>query len=138
VAKTRTPSQKGKMSRTKGLAFEREVAILLRAVYPEARRQLEYQEGLGVDISGTGAYRFQCKRGRKYAPLSMLEEAEDGVGIPVLVTKADHKGAVAALRFEDFLHLLKLAKETFHGSIERQRQEVGEESSSGGDLDAAG
>lgn len=96
----------GKTSRTKGHSFEREVAIAFREVFPKAARQLEYQEGLGVDLANTGNLRIQCKRGKGYAPISKIEEAY-GDGIPVLVTKADRKEALVALRLIDFIDILR-------------------------------
>lgn len=99
----------GKMSRTKGHGFERLVAQAFRVIFPKAMRQLEYQAGLGVDLANTGNLRVQCKRGRQYAPFSKLEEAKGGPGfpgIPLLVTQADRKEALVALRLVDFLRIL--------------------------------
>lgn len=97
----------GKTSRTKGLSYEREIAQAFRPIFPEAIRQLEYQEGLGIDLANTGRLRIQCKRGKKYAPLSKIKEAEDGDGIPCLVTRADRDRSIVALYLEDFLALLQ-------------------------------
>ena len=104
----------GKMSRTKGHAFEREVAILLRGVFPEARRLLEYHEedAQGVDLLNTGIYRFQCKRLRKWASLSKIEEinCDRRLGeVPVLVTQGDRREILVALPFDEFLRLITLA-----------------------------
>lgn len=95
------------MSRTKGHTFERVIANSFRAVFPKACRQLEYQEGLGVDLANTGRLRIQCKRNKNYAPLSKIEEARDGTGIPMLVTRADNKEALVALPLSDFLNILQ-------------------------------
>jgi hypothetical protein len=95
----------GKTSRTKGHSFERDIAIKLRGVFPKACRQLEYQEGLGVDLANTGVMRIQCKAYKKYAPLAKIEEAGD-TGIPALVTKGDRKPILIALRLDDFLAIL--------------------------------
>lgn len=102
----------GKMQRRKGHSFERWVANELKKVFPEARRHLEYQapEALGVDLDNTGDFRIQCKRGRKYAALSALDEVQiDPIegGIPVLVTRADDKIALVAMPFAAFVKLLK-------------------------------
>lgn len=96
----------GKMSRNKGLGFERTIARAFQIIFPKACRQLEYQEGLGVDIANTGRLRIQCKRFKGYAPLTKIEEAGDD-GIPVLVTKADRKPTLIALRLADFVAILK-------------------------------
>lgn len=97
----------GKLSRTKGHAYERAIVIKFKKLFPEAIRQLEYQEGLGVDLANTGRLRIQCKRRKNYAPMSCLEEARDGKGIPVLVTKADRKESIVALPLVDFLAILE-------------------------------
>jgi len=109
--KVRNRSQIGKLSRAKGHSFEREVAILFRAIYPGARRQLEYHsaDANGVDISGTGPYRIQCKRGRKYATLSKIKEVtydEFSGEVPLLVTQGDRERILVALPLEEFLRLL--------------------------------
>lgn len=108
----KTKSSPGKSARRKGHQFEREVAIWLRRVFPQARRVLEYHEAdcKGVDIAETGRFRFQCKKHKGYAPVSSLYEiehdAECAGHIPVLVTAGDSEPAVAVLPFEDFLQLL--------------------------------
>jgi hypothetical protein len=105
----------GKLSRTKGHSFEREVAIALRPVYPEARRHLEYQdaEANGVDLINTGPYRVQCKRGRKPSPISAIKEitADELMGeVPVLVTQGDRDRVYAVIPFEEFLFLIGALK----------------------------
>lgn len=104
----------GKLSRTKGHAFERWVAIQLRKVFPEAKRQLEYQisDCVGVDLANTGDYKIQCKREKKYSSVVAIEEVQicpiHG-GIPVLITKGDGKEPLAVLPFTEFVRLLKKA-----------------------------
>lgn len=98
----------GKMSRTKGHGFERLIAQMLRVVFPKAVRQLEYQEGLGVDLANTGIYDIQCKRYAKYVSISKIEEvpAKDG-RVPVLITKGDNKPIMAVLPLEHLIELIK-------------------------------
>lgn len=106
--------KKGKTinGRAKGHSFERWVAQEFRKVFPGAKRHLEYQadEAQGIDLDCTGDYRVQCKRGRKYAPLTKLNEIQlcpiEG-GIPVLVTQGDHTLPMAALPLKDFLTMLR-------------------------------
>ena len=95
--------------RTKGHAFERQIAIAFRCLFPKAARELtECREGLGVDLIETGNLRVQCKRGRKYAPLSKIEEIPEVEGtIPLLVTQGDRKPTLVAMRLDDFLAILK-------------------------------
>lgn len=53
-------------SRTKGISFERGIAIRLRKWFPNARRGLQYQAGeYCPDIIGTPFY-IECKRGKKH------------------------------------------------------------------------
>jgi hypothetical protein len=101
----------------KGKAFEREIAIALRPVFPNARRHLENHEDdakAGADLIFTGRFRFQLKRLRKYAPIAAIKQvtasAEFGE-VPVLVTKGDHEPAMACLPLEDFVRLLADAGE---------------------------
>ncbi len=106
----------GKRSRTKGHSFEREMAIALRPVFPEARRLLENHsdDANGVDLMHTGEYRIQCKRLRNYAPLNKIEEVEfdELLGeIPVLITQGDRKRPLVCLPLEEFIRLLKKARE---------------------------
>lgn len=104
----------GKKSRTKGHSFEREIAARLRVVFPEARRQLEYhaRDARGIDIQETGRYRIQCKRGKKYAPITAIEEIEHDplFDVPVLVTKGDRGEVMAALPFGELLRLIASAE----------------------------
>lgn len=107
-----------KLSRTKGHSFERFIAQALRLVFPDARRHLEYQdaEANGVDLINTGHYRIQCKRGRRYASLTAIEEIqlEEAFGdVPVLITQGDRKRVLVALPLEEFVRLIKINRKSF-------------------------
>jgi hypothetical protein len=108
----RTKKQIGKLSRNKGHSFERLIAKKFRPIFPDAKRHLEYQksEARGFDLDGVGEYKVQCKRGRKYANPSAIEEIQlcpiEG-GIPVLITQGDFKEPMAVLPLEHFLNLLR-------------------------------
>lgn len=95
-----------KLSRTKGHSFERDVARRLHPIFPDARRQLEYQEGLGIDLTNTGNLAIQCKRYKKYVNPSMIEEVPEGDHIPVLITQADRKKPIACLYLDDLIKIL--------------------------------
>lgn len=101
----------GKLSRTKGHSYEREIAIRFRDLYPNAKRKLEYQldECTGVDLEGVGPFLVQCKRLKKYASISKIKEVQ-GEGIHALVTKGDRERDVVCLYLDDFLKILKIAK----------------------------
>lgn len=100
----------GKMSRDKGLNFERRIAQELRGIFPNAKRHLESQaeEALGYDLDCTEPFLFQCKRNKKYAPISKIEEIqlERDNSFHVLITKGDKKPTVAVMFFDDFKLLL--------------------------------
>ena len=101
----------GATSRNKGHAFERKIARMFReAGFPNAQRQLEYQEGKGVDLQNTGRYLVQCKRGKQYAPITKIEEVYSSLDknnnhIPVLITKADRKEVMAVIPLDHFLEI---------------------------------
>ena len=107
--KKRTASQNGRRSRAKGAAFEREVAIIFRNVFPDARRRLENHkdDANGVDLMNTGRFKIQCKKLKDWAPVGRIKEItlEEG-DIPVLITAGDNKPAMAVLPLEDFMDLV--------------------------------
>ncbi len=104
----------GKLSRTKGHSFEREIAVALRGIFPDARRHLEnhIRDANGVDLLHTGHYRIQCKRLAKYANLKAIKEvtADEMLGeVPVLITQGDRERVLVAIPIEEFIRLLKTA-----------------------------
>jgi len=107
---------KGRHARTKGHSFERKLAkdFRDRDIFPDAKRHLEMQkeEAKGYDLDNTGPYRIQCKRHKKYAPITAIEEVQCLEGeIPVLVTKPDNKPAVAVLPLDHWMEMLIALKE---------------------------
>jgi hypothetical protein len=107
--KKRTASQRSKTNRRKGHQFERECAIKLRPLYPDAKRHLENQfsEALGFDLDGTGPFRFQCKAYVNYAPIAKIKEVQHNKDqIPGLITKGDGLKPVVCLYLDDFIKLL--------------------------------
>ena len=119
----------GKMSRTKGLSFEREIAVAFRPLFPDAKRLFENRDGQGYDLENTGRLRIQCKRYRAYASLTKIDEArgEDDT-IPLLVTKGDRKETLVALPLSDFIEILK--DPTYVGvsnNADQDRREEGSE-----------
>lgn len=101
--------------RKKGHNFERETAEKLRKIFPDARRQLEYHiaDCNGVDLMDTGYYRIQCKRTKKYVNPSVIEEiqiTEPRIQVPILITKADHKPALAVIPLNELIRLLDITE----------------------------
>lgn len=100
----------GKFSRSKGARGERKACELLRDTFPDVKRHLEFQEAeaLGYDLDNTGQLRIQVKNYKGYAPISKLFEVQaNGGELPVLLTMADRKPAVVAMRLDDFLKILE-------------------------------
>lgn len=102
-----------KSARAAGLQFERDLANLLRHIFPEAERQLEFQASCanGVDLQGTDIFDFQCKNRAGYASVSTINEIKnsDPKRIPVLVTKGIRMEAMAVLPLEKLVTLLEVA-----------------------------
>lgn len=101
-------SKRCRNNRRRGHSFERLIANMFKAIFPKAARLLEYQEGFGVDIMNTGVYDIQCKRLKKYASITKIEEVPAVIGrIPILITKGDNKPIMAVLPLEHLLELIK-------------------------------
>ena len=97
----------GSSERIKGHNFERQVVNLLKPFFPECMRQLEYQEGLGVDLKNTGEFSIQCKIGKSFNIQKALEEASTSKDkIPLAITKKDRSDILVTMKFEDFQTLL--------------------------------
>jgi hypothetical protein len=104
----KTKSQQGKASRRKGHAHERWLVNELKGLFPKARRLLEYQAGMGIDLEHTGQYRFQCKATKDYCPINKINEIpiEENT-IRVLVTKGDRKEPMVVMPFKEFKAMLE-------------------------------
>lgn len=103
----------GKLSRTKGHSWERQVARAFRRIYPDARRHLENHkaDATGIDIMNVGPWRVQCKKFKKYAPITCIEEVQcdrEKGHIPVLITAGDGLEPMACLPLTEFLKLVAL------------------------------
>ena len=98
-------------ARKKGLQFEREVANDIGHIYPEAKRNLEYQADSaqeGKDISNTGPYAIQCKNHQNYVPIKTIKEIERTEdNRPVLVTKGNKMEPVVVMYFSDWVKMLE-------------------------------
>ena len=96
-----------KYQRDKGKRGEYEVSDILKRIFPEAKRHLEFQgqEAKGYDIDNTGALRVQVKNHARYVNPSIIEEVKES-GIPVLCTKATRKKWIACLYLDDFIKIL--------------------------------
>jgi len=98
--------------RTKGLAFERFIANELKIIFPEIRRQLEFQvqDAKGVDLQNSGVFKIQCKKYADYVSISTINEAQYNnlLGeMPVLISAGTNKEPMVVMRFEDWIELIK-------------------------------
>ena len=103
----------GKMQRTKGASFEREIVKdLVAKGYDDAKRNLEQVREGGGDINLPG-YLLECKRYANIAVYKWLEQAEkakkDGQ-IPVVVARGDRKEPIAILYWSDFMGMMDNAE----------------------------
>lgn len=99
----------GKGARLKGLNWERQVARDLREFDKTAKRNMEYQEGTGVDIETMLPYNFQCKSQKRVNWLAALGEVEAKHVNGVVAGKVTAKGEFAFMRWSLFLQLVHQA-----------------------------
>lgn len=109
----------GAASRTKGHAWEREVAILLRPIFPNARRGLsQTRDGADVPDVDCTPYWLECKKGKRTNPRAALEQAfnaavSKGLGgdprPPVAICYDDRERPVAMMYLDDWLALVQRA-----------------------------
>ncbi len=90
--------------RRKGHNFERLVAKVLRPIWPDSIRILEYQQGRGHDVEA-GPFRIQCKKCKQYVSVNRIREVKEKV--PMLVTAGDHKRPVVVMYLKDFVDLME-------------------------------
>ena len=114
----------GKRSRTKGAAGEREVAAILRPVFPDARRRCSGEESQGVaqgrDLNGTPGFALQSCHAHAppiYRKLSEAEGAAKADELPVAVTKRTGGRWIATMRLDDWLILVRLSFEASRARI---------------------
>ncbi len=105
-------------SRQKGHAYERKIAVDFQemgfdAITKRAARGGDFSiSDDGIDLVGTEPFAVQVKRYRDYVPVNTIEEIQDpdgplGLAVPLLITKADHKPAMAVLPWNELQKLIK-------------------------------
>ena len=103
----------GKMQRTKGAAFERDIVNLLKSKGYDAARNLEQVRSGGGDIS-LPRWLIECKRyaniGRVYDWLDQAVTAASGIQKPIVVAKADRKEEIVIMRLSDFLEVMHVVE----------------------------
>lgn len=99
-----------KLSRTKGAKFEREVAIDLREIWPDAKRGLQSRGG-GAEVADVIGVPFhvECKHGVQPSPRAALYQAQrDTQGLPpVAIIKDNGCKAFVVLPYSDWLQLVR-------------------------------
>ena len=100
----------GKLQRTRGAAYEREVCdVLTKKFGTKVSRKLGQARDGGDDIE-VGPLIIECKRRRGIAIYEWLDQvnkaAKDSDRLPVVVARADGRRSVAILDLEDFLALV--------------------------------
>lgn len=98
----------GKMQRTKGSSFERDIVNVLKDRGYEASRNLTQTRDGGGDID-LPRWLLECKRYAKIAVYTWLKQAIKAARpgqIPVVIARADKEEAIAILKFTDFMELM--------------------------------
>ena len=106
-----------KAQRAKGQRGERKAAEALRAVFPDAARDLnDVYAGRGIDLTNTGRLAVQVKHYATHAPISKLAEVKPANGqIPVLISWPTARGSQPAvvLALDDFVRILSDVGEAY-------------------------
>lgn len=103
----------GKASRTKGHSYERELAAIMREIFPEAHRGLQSRGGGAeeCDVEGT-PFHIEAKRGVKPNPRAALYQAvrdARGKRPAVAVIRDDRCTPFVVMTLADWLQLVRLA-----------------------------
>lgn len=102
----------GKYQRTKGHSWERQVAILMRELFPDARRGMQSRDGADApDVEGT-PYHVECKVGKLPNPRAALYQAirdAKGKRPAVAVVKDDRCTPFVVMTLPDWMQLARRA-----------------------------
>ena len=110
-------SKQGKANRRKGINFELKICKKLRKLFPDVKRNLEFQGG-SADIF-VGNLAIQCKNLQDYPSINTFNEIPqiphiemgEGTGVKkwkrrILITKAKRKPAMVVMELDTFINLL--------------------------------
>lgn len=105
----------GRLSRTKGQVFERAIAARMREVFPNARRGLQFRDGMECpDVEECPGWHLETKHHARlnvHAALRQaIHDAKPG-SVPVVVAKANRTEPIVVMQFEDWLDLVKTVEE---------------------------
>jgi hypothetical protein len=107
-------------SRTKGHAFERKCAALLRSWFPKARRGLQYQDGFTCSDVMETPFHVECKKGRKIRIQNAVAQAtrdSKGEKPVMIISQEDHKEILVTMKWDDFVKLLHAFYKCERGEI---------------------
>lgn len=100
----------GRRSRTKGHAWEREIARRLRPIFgDQVRRGLQYQDGAAAPDVIVPCFHIEAKVGARPPIIPALEQAERDAapGLwPVAICKQDRKQPTVTMRLDDWIELV--------------------------------
>jgi hypothetical protein len=103
----------GRASRRKGHDWERDVAELLRPIWPNAKRGLgQAREASVCDVEGTPCW-IECKVGAQVSIMAAMKQAlHDGKKandnrIPLVIAKRDREEPIVTMQLGAFLHLIR-------------------------------
>lgn len=105
----RAAAVSGARSVAKGKRYERQVARVLRALYPDARRRLQYQRAHGAADVHAGPLRIEVKAHNVAAPRVYRETAKKaGLDVLPAVVQPAGKGGplLITLSLRDFVFLV--------------------------------
>lgn len=99
----------GKRSREKGACFERAVAIVMRGLYPSARRGIGQARSGGEvpDVDGTPWW-VEAKHRRRVSVMAAWRQATDARDErpALVVTREDRGPTLVTMAIEDFVRLV--------------------------------
>ena len=102
----------GRKSRTKGAAWEREVARRFREAMPGCDAKRGWQQRSGAEMADVELPFFwpECKVGKKPPIRAAMQQAysdAEGSGrMPIVIIKEDRKRPFVVVDFDDFLNLV--------------------------------
>jgi len=107
----------GRRSRQKGAQGERDVANMLKPIYPEAARggllQSQYgKDSNACDVEHTPWF-IEVKRGARPNIQGAMDQANDATDgrPPLVITRKDRGQWLATLELDRFIHIIKILKE---------------------------
>lgn len=119
----------GKMQRTKGANFEREIANAFKAEGINARRggaSQSFSANLDPDVilEDLPGLWIECKKGAHTYPLKALKQAKAACSnnTPIAICRDDHEKAIVTMELDFFMLLLIMSyPDLVKGSLEHEK-----------------